>query len=354
LGTAVEAMRLGAADVVDKGLTTERLREDIERHESRAKEREGAFDDIVGRSSVMKDVFSLIKRAAASESNVLITGESGTGKEPTARAIHRWSPRKDNSFMTLNCSAIPDTLLESELFGFEKGAFTGANYTKKGILEMAGGGTVFLDEIGDVSTLFQTKVLRVIQEGEIMRIGGARHTKVDVRIIAATNKDLKLACKRGAFREDLFYRLNVINIHLPALRRRMEDIPILTAHFIKKYAPKRKDIVISDITDEAMHILLNYNFPGNVRELENIIEHSISFAGYPEILPSDLPHALIQSGLKRRIATPKMKDAVASFEKELIWSALQEARGNISRAAATLGIYRQQLQRKIKQLKIAT
>jgi transcriptional regulator with PAS, ATPase and Fis domain len=354
LGTAVEAMRLGAADVVDKGLTTERLRADVERHESRAKEREGAFDDIVGRSSVMKDVFSLIKRAAASESNVLITGESGTGKEPTARAIHRWSPRKDNSFMTLNCSAIPDTLLESELFGFEKGAFTGANYTKKGILEMAGGGTVFLDEIGDVSTLFQTKVLRVIQEGEIMRIGGARHTKVDVRIIAATNKDLKLACKRGAFREDLFYRLNVINIHLPALRRRMEDIPILTAHFIKKYAPKRKDIVISDITDEAMHILLNYNFPGNVRELENIIEHSISFAGYPEILPSDLPHALIQSGLKRRIATPKMKDAVASFEKELIWSALQEARGNISRAAATLGIYRQQLQRKIKQLKIAT
>src|ERR1700690_2274189 len=354
LGTAVEAMRLGAADVVDKGLSTERLREDVERHESRAKEREGAFDDIVGRSSVMKDVFSLIKRAAASESNVLITGESGTGKEPTARAIHRWSPRKDNSFMTLNCSAIPDTLLESELFGFEKGAFTGANYTKKGILEMAGGGTVFLDEIGDVSALFQTKVLRVIQEGEIMRIGGARHTKVDVRIIAATNKDLKLACKRGAFREDLFYRLNVINIHLPPLRRRMEDIPILTAHFIKKYAPKRKDIVISGITDEAMHILLNYNFPGNVRELENIIEHSISFAGYPEILPSDLPHALIQSGLKRRIATPKMKDAVASFEKELIWSALQEARGNISRAAATLGIYRQQLQRKIKQLKIAT
>ena len=160
--------------------------------------------------------------------------------------------------------------------------------------------------------------------------------------------------RAGRFREDLFYRLNVINIHLPALRRRMEDIPILTAHFIKKYAPKRKDIVISDITDEAMHILLNYNFPGNVRELENIIEHSISFAGYPEILPSDLPHALIQSGLKRRIATPKMKDAVASFEKELIWSALQEARGNISRAAATLGIYRQQLQRKIKQLKIAT
>jgi transcriptional regulator with PAS, ATPase and Fis domain len=354
LGTAVAAMRLGAADVIDKALTGDRIRDDIERHEGRAREREGAFDDIVGKSAVMKEVFSLIKRAAVSESNVLITGESGTGKEPTANAIHRWSPRKDNSFMTLNCSAIPDTLLESELFGFEKGAFTGANYTKKGILEIASGGTVFFDEIGDVSTLFQTKVLRVIQEGEIMRIGGSRYTKVDVRIIAATNKDLKLACKRGVFREDLFYRLNVINIHLPPLRRRMEDIPMLTEHFIKKYAPKRKDIVISGITDEAMHILLNYNFPGNVRELENIIEHAISFANYPEILPSDLPHSLIQSGLKRRIATPKMKDAVVAYEKELIWSALQEARGNISGAATILGVYRQQLQRKIKQLKIAT
>ncbi|HMK56751.1 MAG TPA: sigma-54 dependent transcriptional regulator [Dissulfurispiraceae bacterium] len=354
MSTAIEAMRLGATDVVDRPLTLERIREDVERHEGRVREREGSFDDIVGRSSVMREVFSLIKRAAASESNVLITGESGTGKEPTARAIHRWSPRKDSAFMTLNCSAIPDTLLESELFGFEKGAFTGANYTKKGILEMAGGGTVFFDEIGDVSTLFQTKVLRVIQEGEIMRIGGTRHTNVDVRIIAATNKDLKLACKRGAFREDLFYRLNVINIHMPPLRRRMEDIPILTTYFIRKYAPKRKDIVISGITDEALNILLNYTFPGNVRELENIIEHAISFASYPEILPSDLPASLIQSGLKRRSATPKMKDAVASYEKELIWSALQEARGNISRAAAILGIYRQQLQRKIKQLKIAT
>ncbi len=354
IGTAVEAMRLGAADVIEKALTREMVQGIIDSHKERTKELEGIFDDIVGKSLIMQEVFNLIKRAAASESNVLITGESGTGKEPTARAIHRWSPRKDRSFMTLNCSAIPDTLLESELFGFEKGAFTGANYTKKGILELTDGGTVFLDEIGDVSTLFQTKVLRVIQEGEIMRVGGSRYKKVDVRIIAATNKDLKLACKKGVFREDLYYRLNVINIHLPPLRQRMEDIPLLAIYFIRKYAPKRKDIVIRNITDEAMQILLNYAYPGNVRELENVIEHAISFATYSQILPSDLPASLLQTSIKRRTATPKMKEALSSYERELIWAALQEARGNISRAATILGIYRQQLQRKIKQLKIAT
>ncbi len=354
LGIAVEAMRLGASDIVEKALSKELIQEVIGRQGGRATELEGIFEDLVGRSPIMLEVCNLIKRAAASESNVLITGESGTGKEPTARAIHRWSPRKDKAFMTLNCSASPDTLLESELFGFEKGAFTGANYTKKGILELTDGGTVFLDEIGDVSTLFQTKVLRVIQEGEIMRIGGSRYKKVDVRIIAATNKDLKLSCKKGIFREDLYYRLNVINIHLPPLRQRMEDIPLLAAHFIAQYAPKRKDTIIRNITDEAMQILMNYSYPGNVRELENIIEHAISFASYSEILPSDLPASLLQTSVKRKAATPKMKEALSSYERELIWSALQEARGNISRAAAILGIYRQQLQRKIKQLKIAT
>jgi len=354
LGIAVEAMRLGASDVIDKTLTGPLILDVIANSTERAAELEGIFRDLVGRSSVMLEIFNLIKRAAASESNVLITGESGTGKEPAARAIHRWSPRKDRSFMTLNCSAIPDTLLESELFGFEKGAFTGANYTKKGILELADGGTVFLDEIGDVSTLFQTKVLRVIQEGEIMRIGGNKYKEVDVRIIAATNKDLKLSCKKGVFREDLYYRLNVINIHMPPLRQRMDDIPLLAAHFIGKYAPKRKDTIIRNITDEAMQVLMNYTYPGNVRELENIIEHAISFASYSEILPSDLPGSLLQTTVKKKVATPKMKEALSAYEKELIWSALQEARGNISRAAAILGIYRQQLQRKIKQLKIAT
>jgi transcriptional regulator with PAS, ATPase and Fis domain len=287
---------------------------------------------------------------------VLITGESGTGKELIARAIHRWSPRNEKSFMTINCSAIPDTLLESELFGFEKGAFTGAQYMKKGLLEQSAGGTVFFDEIGDVSPLFQTKVLRVLQEGEIMRIGGMRQLKVDLRFIAATNRDLKAACQSGLFREDLFYRLNVINIHLPPLRDRMEDVPLLAKHFVQAHAPKRKDILIKCISGEAMSILLEHAYPGNVRELENIIERAISFANTPEILPSDLPQNLRQESSRptARLTAPRLKDTLSNTERETIVAALLEHSGNISRAASALGIYRQQLQRKIKQYKIAT
>lgn len=354
IGTAVDAMQRGACDIVGHALTKEAIDRVIARHaRSRTPDGEG-FEELVGRSTLMRDVFGLIKKAAYTESNVLITGESGTGKEPVARAIHRWSPRKLRSFMTINCSAIPDTLLESELFGFEKGAFTGANYTKKGILELTDGGTVFFDEIGDVSPLFQTKVLRVIQEGEFMRVGGASTLHVDVRFIAATNRDLKGLSKRGVFREDLYYRLNVINIHLPPLRQRMEDVPLLVQHFIKRHAPKRKDIVVQDIADDALALLMNYQYPGNVRELENIVEHAISFTPGAVMPASSLPHFLQQVPSRKRSATPRMREAVAAFEKELIWSALQESRGNISKAADVLGIYRQQLQRKIKQLKIAT
>jgi transcriptional regulator with PAS, ATPase and Fis domain len=287
---------------------------------------------------------------------VLITGESGTGKELIARAIHRWSPRNERAFMTINCSAIPDTLLESELFGFEKGAFTGAQYQKKGLLEQTTGGTVFFDEIGDVSPLFQTKILRVLQEGEIMRIGGMRQLQVDLRFITATNRDLKTACQRGAFREDLFYRLNVINIHLPPLRERIEDVPLLAKHFVQEHAPKRKDILIKCISGEAMSILLEHPYPGNVRELENIIERAISFANTSEILPSDLPVNLRQvpAVARHRPAATRLKDALSSVEKETIAAALLESNGNISRAASALGMYRQQLQRKIKQYNIAT
>jgi transcriptional regulator with PAS, ATPase and Fis domain len=245
-------------------------------------------------------------------------------------------------------------LLESELFGFEKGAFTGANYTKKGLLEFADGGTVFFDEIGDVSPLFQTKILRVIQEGEIMRIGGQHHIKVDVRIIAATNKDISLACRKGTFREDLFYRLNVINIHLPPLRNRMGDIPVLIEHFIQKNMRKRKDILIKNMSDEAMHILRNYHYPGNIRELENIIERAISFANSPKILPADLPPHLLQTPSQKVTPSPRLKEALRNIEKELIWSALQKADGNISKAAHELGIHRQQLQRKLKSIRIET
>jgi len=354
LKMAVEAMKLGACDFLEKPFTSEILSDVIGKHKKKILGHAYGFDELIGRSKVMQEVFGVIKKAAVSESNVLITGDSGTGKELVARSIHRWSPRKDKPFMTLNCSAIPDTLLESELFGFEKGAFTGANYTKKGLLELVNAGTAFFDEIGDVSHLFQTKVLRVIQEGEIMRIGGAHPIKIDVRIISASNKDLNDACKKGTFRDDLFYRLNVINIHLPPLRERKEDIPLLVEHFILKHARKRKDMWVKGISDDGMDILMNYSYPGNGRELENIIERAISFTNSPEILPSDLPPYVLKSPFKKKTYTPKLKESLAEFEKEIIWSALQESRGNISKAAAALGIFRQQLQRKIKNHKIAT
>ncbi len=354
LRKAVEALKLGAADYLEKPLTGAALSEAVERHKRRILTQKHGFDEIIGTSRSMQEIFGLIKKAAVSESNVLITGESGTGKELIARAIHRYSPRSERSFMTINCSAIPDTLLESELFGFEKGAFTGAQYTKKGLLEQADGGTVFFDEIGDVSPLFQTKILRVLQEGEIMRIGGMRHLKIDVRYIAATNRDLKAACKQGSFREDLFYRLNVINIHLPPLRDRREDVTMLAKHFVQKHAPKRKDIMIKCISGEALGTLMDHRYPGNVRELENIIERAVSFANSSEILPPDLPSYLTQDEAPRpRTSSQRLKETLEATERAAIQNALNENNGNISRAAASLGIYRQHLQRKIKQYKIA-
>lgn len=347
---AVEAMKLGASDFLEKPLTSAVLAAIIQQHRKKILDTEYGFDETIGTSTVMQEVFGLIKKAAVSESNVLITGESGTGKELVARAIHKWSPRKDKSFVTINCSAIPDTLLESELFGFEKGAFTGANYTKKGLLEIADRGTVFFDEVGDVSPLFQTKILRVIQEGEILRIGGTHPITIDVRIIAATNKDLGIATTKGFFRDDLYYRLNVINIDLPPLRNRMEDVPSLTDHFIKKHAHKRKDLLIKNVSEEAANILMRYSYPGNIRELENIIERAISFSNSPILLPSDFPSYLLQTPSRKVAPRLKLKLALADLEKELIWSALQRSGGNVSKAAAALGIYRQQLQRKLKKI----
>jgi DNA-binding NtrC family response regulator len=354
LRKAVEAVRLGASDYLEKPLTASALGEVIERHKGRMLSSKYGFEEFIGSSPSMKEVFGVIRKAAASESNVLVTGESGTGKELVARAIHRWSPRSEEEFITINCSAIPDTLLESELFGFEKGAFTGANYTKKGLLELADRGTVFFDEIGDVSQVFQTKVLRVLQEGEFIRVGGTRQTKIDVRVIAATNRDLKSACQKGVFREDLFYRLNVINIHIPPLRERMDDVPLLAGHFLRKHAAKRKNVLVKDISKEAMEVLMAYPFPGNVRELENIMERAISFASGPEITPAELPPHLLQCPIRGRAGTARLKEALEGLERDLITTALRDAGGNISRAAASLGIYRQHLQRKIKALRIAT
>ncbi|MDI1472138.1 MAG: sigma-54 dependent transcriptional regulator [Thermodesulfovibrio sp.] len=348
---AVEAMKLGAIDFLQKPLKNDAVFEIFEKFKDKPKVE---VPGLIGISRIMEDVYCGIRKAALTDSNVLITGESGTGKELVARAIHNLSERKDNPFIVINCSAIPDTLLESELFGFEKGAFTGANYTKKGLIEWAHHGTLFFDEIGDVSPLFQTKILRVIQEGEFIRIGGAQPIKVDVRFIAATNKDLLKACKEGSFREDLFYRLNVIHIELPPLRNRKEDIPSLVDFFIKKHSSKRKDIYIKGITEEALNLLMNYSFPGNVRELENIIERAIAFTNSAEITVKDLPSYLIKTSTTKKTMQGSLREAVDNFEKELIWSALQKSRGNISKAAEFLGIHRQQLQRKLKQFKIAT
>ncbi len=348
---AVKSVKLGATDFLQKPLKEEAVKEIFESFKDKPKVE---IPGLIGISRIMEDVYCGIRKAALTDSNVLITGESGTGKELVARAIHNLSERKDNSFIVINCSAIPDTLLESELFGFEKGAFTGANYTKKGLIEWADKGTLFFDEIGDVSALFQTKILRVIQEGEFIRIGGNQPIKVDVRFIAATNKDLPKACKEGTFREDLFYRLNVINIELPPLRSRKEDIPSLVDFFIKKHSIKRKDITVRGITDEALDVLMNYSFPGNVRELENIIERAIAFTNSSEITVKDLPAYLLKIQHTKRLPQGSLREVVDNFEKEIIWSALQKSRGNISKAAEILGIHRQQLQRKLKQFKIAT
>ncbi|MDW7999227.1 MAG: sigma-54 dependent transcriptional regulator [Thermodesulfovibrio sp.] len=347
---AVKSMKLGATDFLTKPLKNELVKEIFENFKDKPKVE---IEGLIGKSQVMEDVYSGIRKAALTDSNVLITGESGTGKELVARAIHKLSDRKENPFIVINCSAIPDTLLESELFGFEKGAFTGANYTKKGLFEWADKGTLFFDEIGDVSPLFQTKILRVIQEGEFIRIGSGRPIRVDVRFIAATNKDLTKACKEGGFREDLFYRLNVIHIEIPPLRNRKEDIPSLVDFFIKKHSSKRKDINIKAITEEALDALMNYSFPGNVRELENIIERAIAFTNSVEITIKDLPSYLLKNQHPKKILFGPLREAVDNFEKELIWSALQKSRGNISKAAALLGIHRQQLQRKLKQFKIS-
>lgn len=348
---AVEAMKLGATDFLIKPLKNEQIFNIFEKFKNYPKVE---IPGLIGVSKTMEEVYCGIRKAALTDSNVLITGESGTGKELVARAIHNLSERKENPFIVINCSAIPDTLLESELFGFEKGAFTGATYNKKGLIEWADKGTIFFDEIGDVSALFQTKILRVIQEGEFIKIGGNHPIKVDVRIIAATNQDLVKACKEGRFREDLFYRLNVIHIELPPLRVRKEDIPVLTSFFIKKHASKRKDISVRGISEEALEALMNYSFPGNVRELENIIERAIAFTNSSEITIKDLPSYILKSQSSKKTITPlSLKEALENCEKELVWNALQKSRGNISKAAELLGVHRQQLQRILKKFKFS-
>ncbi len=366
--SAVDAVKKGIYDYIPKPFTPDEVRLPIRRAlEKRRLVRENlalrsqletrySFQSIIGNSPEIRETFRVMRHAASSESNVLVTGESGTGKELVARAIHSNSVRARRRFVTVNCGAIPDGLIESELFGHVKGSFTGAIADKKGLVEEADKGTLFLDEIGELSPPLQVKLLRVLQEGEFTRIGDTQTRKVNVRVVAATNKDLKKAITDKLFREDLYYRLNVIPIELPPLRRRQDDIPLLVNHFIEKHKGKAAEKKITGIEKEAMQALLAYHFPGNVRELENSIEYAVAFTSGPEIRKDDLPKYILEDRKfgreEQKIPIMPLKDAKGQFEKSLIIAALVESGGNISEAARLLNVHRQNLQQKIRLLGI--
>jgi two-component system response regulator PilR (NtrC family) len=298
--TAVEAMRLGAVDYFTKPFSMDELRFKVRQHLEASRLRQEnvllkralntsySFANIIGRSEAMLDVFKMIETIARTSSTVLITGESGTGKDMVARAVHYNSLRRDHPFVALNCGAVPETLLESELFGHMRGAFTGADTNKKGLIEVAERGTIFLDEIGEMNATMQVKLLRVLQDRRYRRLGGTEEVEADIRVIAATNQDLHKLVADGRFREDLFYRLNVIPIHLPPLRDRREDIPLLAEHFLAKYAGQMEK-PIRTISHAAQELLTAYAWPGNVRELENAIERAVALEQTPAILPETLP-----------------------------------------------------------------
>ena len=318
-------------------------------------------EQIVGKSAAIKKVLNAVSRVAPTDSTVLITGETGTGKELMAQAIHSMSKRVDNPFVALNCSAIPENLLESEMFGYRKGAFTGAAMDKKGLIEEANHGTLFLDEIGEMDITLQAKLLRVLDDSKVRRVGDNDSKKVDVRIIAATNKNLWKEIQSGKFREDLFFRLNVVMINIPPLRERKEDIPILIRYFLEKYNnEENKDII--RISDEALSILLNYSYPGNVRELENIIKHAVVFADKNMIVKHDLPDsipspALLGAGGSEGADTVKILTSgkfvkISELEKQLIVETLALTNNNHTVAAKHLGISRSTLWRKMKEYEI--
>jgi Nif-specific regulatory protein len=307
--------------------------------------------NLVGESPPIREVLQFISKVAPTDSTVLLSGESGTGKELAARAIHLNSKRADKTFMAVNCAALAESLLESELFGHEKGAFTGALMQKKGRLEIADGGTVFLDEIGELSPALQVKLLRVLQEREFERVGGTRAIKVDIRLITATNKNLEESIINGSFRQDLYYRLNVVNLEMPALRDRAEDIPLLANYFAAKYAD-RCNRRITGIAAEAQARLVSYDWPGNVRELENAIERAVVLGGTERVLLEDLPESVLE--FKRPAAAPgtKYHEAVAETKKQIILSAMQQAKGSYTEAAKLLGVHANYLHRLIRNLNL--
>jgi len=305
--------------------------------------------NLIGESPRMKEVYQFLARVAPTDSNVLLQGESGTGKELAARAIHRNSPRSANSFVAINCAAIPEGLLESELFGHERGAFTGAVTQKKGRLEMANGGVVFLDEIGELAPALQVKLLRVLQEREFERVGGVRPISVDIRLIAATNQDLGEAVKAGSFRKDLYYRLNVLSLVMPPLRDRREDIPMLADYFVAKFL-KKCHMRIKRLSPEAMLCLVNYDWPGNVRELENAIERALVLSLADVIQPEDLPESILEKGLSPDIEGANYHNQVKELKKQLIVNALEQTKRNYTEAARLLGVHVNYLYRLIRNL----
>ncbi|MFH1007991.1 MAG: sigma-54 dependent transcriptional regulator [Candidatus Latescibacterota bacterium] len=358
---ALEAVKQGAYDyftkpfkidemsvVVRRALERRRLQEEIRSLQAELSKR-WDFSGIAGQSDSMRDVLELVRKVAPTETTVLIGGESGTGKELVASALHTRSRRADKPFIKLNCVAIPEGLLESELFGHEKGAFTGAVAQKLGKFELAHQGTILLDEIGDMSPPTQAKVLRVLEEREFERVGGTRTIKVDVRVIAATNRDLTQAVKERMFREDLYFRLNVVSINLPPLRQRKEDIPLLAEHFLHE-SNLRLQTQIKGISREAMSLLLNYQWPGNVRELRNVIDGASVIAEGDTITTQCLPPSLQQSESLPALpeASSSLEDTVAEMEKRIIIDALKEVDGIQSKAARKLGIKERSLWHKVK------
>ncbi|MGZ5440858.1 MAG: sigma-54-dependent transcriptional regulator [Thermoanaerobaculia bacterium] len=368
---AIDAMKQGAFHyipkpfkneevvlTVNKALEQRRLSSENERLKAELSDRY-AYSNIIGKSEIMRKVFDLIRLAAPSRSNILIQGESGTGKELVAKAIHHASPRARNAFVTVNSGSLPPELLESSLFGHMKGAFTGAIASKRGLFEVADNGSIFLDEIGNINLETQAKLLRVIQEKEFMRLGSVETVKVDVRIIAATNADLQKLMADQRFREDLYYRLNVITIQLPPLRRRREDIALLVQHFLQKYSEENKRRV-REVTADAMRILMDHSWPGNVRELENTIERAVVLCTGDRITPELLPDYLRYPTRTDQPATVvpaegiSLKDAVSNYERTMILQSLELANGVQKRAAELLQVKPSTLNEMMKRLGIHT
>jgi two-component system, NtrC family, response regulator PilR len=355
--SAVEAMRLGACDYLSKPFDVDLLKMKVrEKIENRQLRQENVllkrtlglshqFSNIIGRSESMLEVFKMIETVAKTNSTILLTGESGTGKGLVAQAIHYHSLRRDRPFVALNCGALPETLLESELFGHMRGAFTGADSNKKGLLEVAEKGTVFLDEIGEMSAVMQVKLLRVLQERRFRRVGGLEELQADIRVIAATNQDLSKLVNDGRFREDLFYRINVIPIALPALRERREDVPLLADHFLAKFSEQMSKS-IAGISKSAMDLLVNYDWPGNIRELENVLERAVALEATPAILAESLPPSIREDAPRvAAIAVDALPEGgidleahVQEIERGYIAQALERAGGVQVKAAELLGM----------------